>query len=73
MAIAVMGKEGFNYIKGKVFACFKRHTLPKEVSRSTAYLDEPGEVPSASFTRPWLGASSAMTPRWSDTGSGNTL
>ncbi len=32
MAIAVMGKEGFNYIKGKVFAFFKRHALPKEVS-----------------------------------------
>jgi hypothetical protein len=32
MAIAVMGKDGFNYIKGKVFAFFKRHALPKEVS-----------------------------------------
>ncbi len=34
MAIAVMGKDGFNYIKGKVFAFFKRHALPKEVSRT---------------------------------------
>ncbi len=31
-AIAVMGKDGFNYIKGKAFAFFKRHALPKEVS-----------------------------------------
>ncbi len=34
MAIAVMGKDGFNYIKGKVFAFFKRHALPREVSRT---------------------------------------
>lgn len=34
VAIAVMGKDGFNYIKGKVFAFFKRHALPKEVSRT---------------------------------------
>ncbi len=34
IAIAVMGKDGFNYIKGKVFAFFKRHALPKVVSRS---------------------------------------
>ena len=33
-AIAIMGKDGFNYIKGKVFAFFKRHALPKEVSRT---------------------------------------
>jgi len=32
VAIAVMGKDGFNYIKGKVFGFFKRHALPKEVS-----------------------------------------
>ncbi len=73
MAIAVMGKDGFNTIKGKVFAFFKRHAPPKEVSRSTAYLEEPGVDSLASFTRPWLGTNSAMTPRWSDTGSGNTL
>lgn len=73
MAIAVMGKDGFNTIKGKMFAFFKRHALPKEVSRSTAYLDEPRIILFASFTRPRLGASSAMTPRWSDTESGNTL
>ncbi len=34
VAIAVMGKDGFNYIKGKVFGFFKRHALPKEVSRT---------------------------------------
>ncbi|NIO12231.1 MAG: transporter suffix domain-containing protein [Deltaproteobacteria bacterium] len=34
LAIAVMGKEGFNIIKAKVFAFFKRHALPKEVSRT---------------------------------------
>ena len=34
VAIAVMGKDGFNYIKGKVFAFFKRHALPREVSRT---------------------------------------
>ncbi len=34
VAIAVMGKDGFSYIKGKVFGFFKRHALPKEVSRT---------------------------------------
>ena len=34
LAIAVMGKDGFNTIKEKVFAFFKRHALPKEVSRT---------------------------------------
>jgi len=29
-----MGKDGFNYIKGKVLGFFKRHALPKEVSRT---------------------------------------
>jgi len=34
VAIAVMGKDGYNYIKAKVFAFFKRHVVPKLVSRT---------------------------------------
>ncbi len=36
VAIAVMGKDGYNYIKAKVFAFFKRHvsTQPKPVNDS---------------------------------------
>ena len=34
VAVAVMGKAGFNYIKGRVFGFVKQHALPKEVSRT---------------------------------------
>ena len=34
VAAAIMGKTGFNYIKGKVFGFFRRYATPKEVSRT---------------------------------------
>lgn len=33
LAVAFLGKAGFNYLKGKFFAVFKKYALPKEVSR----------------------------------------
>ena len=34
VAAAVLGKSGFNYLKGKVFGFFKKYALPKAVSRT---------------------------------------
>jgi hypothetical protein len=34
VAVAVMGKAGFDYIKARVFRFFKRHALPRTVSRT---------------------------------------
>ena len=33
LAVAVLGKAGFSYLKGKFFAIFKKYTLPRGVSR----------------------------------------
>ena len=34
VAVAVMGKAGFDYIKARVFGFFKRHAVPRTVSRT---------------------------------------
>jgi hypothetical protein len=34
VAVAVMGKAGFDYIKARVFGFFKRHAVPGTVSRT---------------------------------------
>jgi hypothetical protein len=34
VAVAVMGKAGFDYIKTRVFGFFKRHAVPRTVSRT---------------------------------------
>ena len=34
VAVAVMGKAGFDYIKARAFGFFKRHALPRTVSRT---------------------------------------
>ena len=33
LAVALLGKAGFSYLKGKIFGIFKKYALPKEVSR----------------------------------------
>ena len=38
IAAAVMGKAGFNYIKTKTFALFKKVALPQTVSRPRYYI-----------------------------------
>ncbi|TDI16610.1 MAG: hypothetical protein E2P05_03740 [Acidobacteria bacterium] len=34
VAAAVLGKSGFHFLKGLLFGFFKRHAIPKEVSRT---------------------------------------
>ncbi len=34
LAVALLGKAGFNYLKEKIFRIFKRYALPQEVSRA---------------------------------------
>jgi hypothetical protein len=34
LAVALLGKAGFSYLKGIIFRIFKRYAMPKEVSRA---------------------------------------
>jgi hypothetical protein len=34
IAVAILGKPGFNYLKGRIFAFLKRHAPPDTVSRA---------------------------------------